>query len=90
MTSKTNRFQVAFNLLRALVGFHKGYFVIAVSGAAVFATATVVSSYGVKLVIDNVILPAFSPQGVAFTTWGLTSVAVVAIALIRFRCHEAG
>lgn len=83
VTAKTNRFQVAFNLLRALVGFHKGYFVVAVSGAAVFATATVVSSYGVKLVIDNVILPAFSPQGVSFTTWGLTSVVVIAIALIR-------
>ncbi len=83
MTPKSNRLTVASRLLRALVSFHRGYFVIAVTGAAVFATATVVSSYGVKLVIDNVILPAFTAKGISFATWATTSLVVIAIGLVR-------
>ena len=83
MTPKSNRLAVASRLLRALVSFHRGYFVIAVTGAAVFATATVVSSYGVKLVIDNVILPAFTAKGISFATWATTSLVVIAIGLVR-------
>lgn len=83
MTPKSNRFVVAKNLLRALVSFHKGYFVIAVSGAAVFATATVASSYGVKLLIDDVILPAFSQDGISLATWGVASLIVILIGLVR-------
>lgn len=83
VTPKMNRFVVAKNLLRALVSFHKGYFVIAVSGAAVFATATVASSYGVKLLIDSVILPAFSSEGISIATWGVASLIVILIGLVR-------
>ncbi len=83
VTPKTNRFVVAKNLLRALVSFHKGYFVVAVSGAAVFATATVASSYGVKLLIDDVILPAFSQEGISLATWGVASLIVILIGLVR-------
>ncbi|MFZ9795425.1 MAG: hypothetical protein ACO3D8_04050, partial [Ilumatobacteraceae bacterium] len=83
MNTSLNRFVVAKNLIRALVSFHRGYFIVAVSGAAVFATATVVSSYGVKLVIDDVILPAFTRDGVSFGTWFATSLIVVGIGVVR-------
>lgn len=76
----------AKNLILALVNFHTGYFVIAVSGAAVFAIATVASSYGVKLMIDDVILPAFEPGAggsVGFGTWLSASLIVVAIGVVR-------
>ena len=76
----------AKNLILALVSFHTGYFVIAVSGAAVFAIATVASSYGVKLMIDDVILPAFEPGAggsVGFGTWFSASLIVVAIGVVR-------
>ena len=83
VNTSLNRFVVAKNLIRALVSFHRGYFIVAVSGAAVFATGTVVSSYGVKLVIDDVILPAFGRDGVSFGTWFVTSLIVVGIGVVR-------
>lgn len=69
--------------MKALVSFHTGYFVIAVSGAAVFAIATVVSSYGVKLLIDEVILPSFAAGNVGVRTWLATSLIVVLIGIVR-------
>jgi ABC-type multidrug transport system fused ATPase/permease subunit len=90
MTSETlpiaaapNRFVRAKNLMWAMVSFHKGYFFIAVGGAAVFAVATVLSSYGVQLLIDDVILPAFERGGIDFGTWAAVSGLVVAIGLVR-------
>ena len=86
MISPPNRFIQAKNLILALVSFHTGYFVIAVSGAAVFAIATVASSYGVKLMIDDVILPSFEPGttgSVGFGTWLGASLIVVAIGVVR-------
>jgi len=80
---KTNRFVQAKNLMKALVSFHTGYFVIAVCGAAVFAIATVASSYGVKLLIDNVILPSFASGNVGIRTWLGASLVVVIIGVIR-------
>ena len=84
--SPPNRFIQAKNLILALVSFHTGYFVIAVSGAAVFATATVASSYGVKLLIDDVILPSFESGGggsVGLATWLSASLIVLAIGIVR-------
>jgi ABC-type multidrug transport system fused ATPase/permease subunit len=78
-----NRFVRAKNLMKAMVSFHTGYFLIAVSGAAVFAVATVLSSYGVQLLIDDVILPAFEDGNVSFNTWALVSAVVVVIGLVR-------
>ena len=90
MTSETlpstiapNRFVRAKNLMWAMVSFHKGYFFIAVSGAAVFAIATVLSSFGVKMLIDEVILPTFAEGTVRFRTWAWVSGVVVAIGLVR-------
>lgn len=78
-----NRFVRAKNLMLAMVSFHTGYFLIAVSGAAVFAVATVLSSYGVKMLIDDVILPSFDGGGVDFATWASVSTVVVIIGLVR-------
>ncbi|MFM8906684.1 MAG: ABC transporter transmembrane domain-containing protein, partial [Actinomycetota bacterium] len=78
-----NRFIRAKNLMAAMVGFHRGLFLIAVSGAAVFAVATVLSSYGVKLLIDEVILPSFAEGTVGFSTWASVSGLVVTIGLVR-------
>lgn len=86
LISPPNRFSQAKNLILALVSFHRGYFVIAVSGAAVFATATVASSYGVKLLIDDVILPSFESGGggsVGLATWLSASLIVIAIGIVR-------
>jgi ABC-type multidrug transport system fused ATPase/permease subunit len=79
----TNRFIRAKNLMLAMVSFHIGYFLIAVSGAAVFAVATVLSSYGVKMLIDDVILPSFDGGNVNFATWASVSTVVVIIGLVR-------
>ena len=83
MTNQANRFVQAKNLMIALVSFHRGYFFIAVSGAAVFAIATVASSFGVKLLIDDVILPSFERGTVGFTTWLAASLLVVGIGIVR-------
>ena len=90
MTSETlpiaasaNRFARAKDLMWAMVSFHKGYFFIAVGGAAVFAVATVLSSYGVQLLIDDVILPTFDTGGITFDTWARVSAVVVVIGLVR-------
>lgn len=83
VNSKPNRFTQAKNLMWALVGFHTGYFVIAVSGAAVFAIATVLSSLGVKLLIDDVVLPSFADGQVGFSTWFSASIVLVLIGVVR-------
>ena len=83
VNNQPNRFVQAKNLMRALVSFHTGYFVIAVSGAAVFAIATVMSSYGVKLLIDDVILPNFENEAIGFSTWFWSSLVVVCIGIVR-------
>ena len=83
LTAEPNRFIRAKNLMVAMVSFHKGYFFTAVSGAAVFAIGTVLSSYGVKLLIDDVILPSFAAGSVGFGTWLATSLIVIVIGLVR-------
>ena len=83
LTTEANRFVRARNLMWAMVSFHKGYFFTAVGGAAVFAVATVLSSYGVKLLIDDVILPTFESGRVGFTTWAGASLIVIVIGLVR-------
>lgn len=83
VTTPSTRFSRAKNLIVSLVSFHTGLVAIAVGGAAVFAMATVASSFGVQQLIDRVILPAFEDGGVSFGTWLAISGLVVAIALVR-------
>lgn len=83
LSDQPNRLVRAKNLMVAMVSFHKGYFFVAVGGAAVFAIATVLSSYGVKLLIDDVILPSFADSRVGFGLWLKISLIVIVIGLVR-------
>ncbi len=75
------RRNVAF--IASLVRVHPRYFAIAVGGAAVFAICTILSSFAIGWVIDNVILPRFEDGSVEATTV-LTGVAmVVGIGIVR-------
>ncbi len=55
-------------MVRAMVGMHRRPFIIAVIGAAIFATCTVLSSIAVQWVTDHVILPRFEEGEVATST----------------------
>lgn len=67
----------------ALVSRQKWSFVIAVSGAAVFALCTAGSSLGVRWVIDHVIVPRFREGAVEWGTVATGCVILVVIALVR-------
>jgi ABC-type multidrug transport system fused ATPase/permease subunit len=66
-----------------LVRVHPKLFVIAVSGAAVFALLTVASSFAIGQVIDDVILPAFEDDGVSASTVAAGLGLVVGIGVLR-------
>ncbi len=55
-------------MVRAMVDMHRRPFIIAVIGAAIFATCTVLSSIAVQWVTDHVILPRFEEGEVATST----------------------
>ncbi|MDG2234432.1 MAG: hypothetical protein P8L16_11435, partial [Ilumatobacter sp.] len=66
-----------------MLALHPRPFVIAFSGAAVFALATVASSFAIRWVIDNVIVVRFDAgevtSGAVMTGFGL----IIGIGLIR-------
>ena len=66
-----------------MVRVHPRLFVIAVCGAAVFALLTVASSFAIGRVIDDVILPGFSDEGVATSTVLAGLGLVVGIGVLR-------
>src|SRR5262245_1606068 len=59
------RFRRGLRMVVAMVRLHPRPFAVAVAGAAVFATCTVLSSVAVKWVTDHVILPRFEEGEVA-------------------------
>jgi ABC-type multidrug transport system fused ATPase/permease subunit len=65
------------------IQMHPGPFITAVSGAAIFAAATVASAVVLGKVTDRVIVPAFEEPGVPRGTvwWGV--LAVLGVALLR-------
>ncbi len=65
------------------VRLHPAIFWIAVSGAAVFALATVASSWVLKWVTDNVILPRFNDGHVTAGMVVAGAAAIVAVGLVR-------
>ncbi len=72
-----------WHLVRSMVGLHLRLFLLAVLGAAGFAVATVASSFAIRWVIDEVIVPRFDEGSVALGTV-LTGVAIiVGIGLVR-------
>ena len=87
MTTKAtpgeSRFSRGVGLIRGLVRLSPGSFVVAVSGAAVFAICTAGSSLGVRWIIDHVVVPRFEDGHVALSTVVGGCVLIVTIALVR-------
>lgn len=77
------RLRQAFQLIRALVRYHKRTFFIAVAGAAVFAACTVLSAMIVRLIIDDVINPRFNEGSVGNREVALVLGALIVIGFVR-------
>lgn len=69
--------------MNELVSIHRGVFLIAVSGAFVFALCTVASSVAIRWVIDHVVVPRFEQGEVATSTVVLGSVLIIGIGVLR-------
>ncbi|MFM7951194.1 MAG: ABC transporter ATP-binding protein [Acidimicrobiaceae bacterium] len=78
-----SRLSEASQLIRELVRFHPRLFIIAVSGAALFAICTVASSIGLKWMIDRVILVRFASGEIDAAALVAGSVIVIGIGLLR-------
>jgi ABC-type multidrug transport system fused ATPase/permease subunit len=65
------------------VSMHLGTFAVAVGGAAVFATMTVASSWAVRRITDDVIVPRFEDGSVASGTVAATLVLIVGIGIVK-------
>ena len=77
------RLREASQLLRQVVRFHPRLFVIAVSGATLFAVCTVASSIGLRWMIDRVILVRFERGEVDLFALIVGSIIVIGIGLLR-------
>ena len=77
------RLREASQLLRQVVRFHPRLFIIAVSGAALFAICTVASSVGLRWMIDRVILVRFERGEVDLSALVAGSIIVIGIGLLR-------
>ncbi len=83
VTSQTDERPRAWALIKQLVSYHPGMFSISIAGASVFAICTVASSWALRWVIDEAVLPRFDEGSSKFSVV-LTGVGLlVAIALIR-------
>jgi len=81
--ARSRRAREALAMLRGEIGLHPRPFVVAVTGAAVFALGTVASSVAIRWVIDHVIVPRFEEGSVAVTTVLTGIVLIVSIGLVR-------
>jgi ATP-binding cassette subfamily B protein len=70
-------------MIRSEVALHLGTFIVAVCGATVFALATVASSWAVRWVTNEVIVPRFEDGHVATATVIAGAGMIVAIGIIR-------
>jgi ATP-binding cassette, subfamily B, bacterial len=77
------RFRKSLRMILAMVSLHPRPFIIAVGGAAVFATCTVMSSVAVRWVTDHVILPRFEEGDVATSTLVAGVVFLGAVGVVR-------
>jgi ATP-binding cassette, subfamily B, bacterial len=73
----------AVHLIWSMVRLHPRVFAVAVSGAAVFALCTVASSYAVRWVIDEVILPRFEEGSVPAGTVAAGCALIIGIGVVR-------
>ncbi len=65
------------------IRMHPGPFAIAVAGAAIYSVATVATAYVFGRVADDVILPAFSSEGVDRGRVWAAAAAIVGVAVVR-------
>lgn len=77
------RLKEALELIREVVKYHPRLFVIAVSGAALFAICTVGSSIGLRWMIDRVILVRFEQGIIDGQALLAGSAIVISIGLLR-------
>ena len=70
-------------MVLAMVNMHRRPFIVAVIGAAIFATCTVLSSVAVQWVTDHVILPRFEDGEVATSTLVAGVVFIGAVGIVR-------
>lgn len=82
-TEAKSRLKEASHLINRLVRFHPKLFIIAVSGASLFALCTVASSIGLRWMIDRVILVRFEQNIVDLPALIAGSVIVIGIGLLR-------
>jgi ABC-type multidrug transport system fused ATPase/permease subunit len=78
-----SRFRRGLGLISDLVRLQRAPFVVAVSGAAVFALCTAGSSLGVKWMIDHVVVARFDEGGVAVSTVVAACLLIIAISVVR-------
>jgi ATP-binding cassette subfamily B protein len=69
--------------LKAIISLHAGKFTIAVGGAFVYALCTVASSFAVRWVIDDVIVPRFDEGHVDTSTVVTGCAMIVGVGLLR-------
>jgi ATP-binding cassette subfamily B protein len=72
-----------WHLIRSMLSLHPKLFVVAFSGAAVFALATVASSFAIRWVIDNVIVVRFEEGEVATSAVVTGFSLIIGIGLVR-------
>lgn len=82
-TEAKSRLKEASHLINRLVRFHPKLFIIAVSGASLFALCTVASSIGLRWMIDRVILVRFEQNIVDLPALIAGSIIVIGIGLLR-------
>lgn len=77
------RSREGFAMVRGLVSFHPRVFAVAVTGASLFALATVGSSIAVRWVTDHVVIPRFDDGEVPVGTVLAGIAMIVGIGLFR-------
>lgn len=78
-----SRFRRGVSLIGDLVSLQRAQFIVAVSGAAVFALCTAGSSLGVKWMIDKVVVARFDRGEVKFATVVAACLLIISISLVR-------
>jgi ATP-binding cassette subfamily B protein len=78
-----DRLRRNWTLIRSMLSLHPRSFVFSFVGAAVFAIATVASSFAIRWMIDNVILPRFEDGEVGLGTFLTGAGMIIGIGLVR-------
>jgi ABC-type multidrug transport system fused ATPase/permease subunit len=73
----------ALRLLAELTRFHRLPFVVAVSGATVYAVCTVASSFAVSHMVDSVIIPGFENDTGLGTAFFGGSLLIIGVGILR-------